>query len=187
MSQNVYWSGIVIGQRGSIVLPKEMVSLAGEYMAYDLAVRYELPRNSRRLAAVSLEMRPRFVDESEKASATSRRRIYVGRALSLIGFDKEQLQRTPREVRTVTLGYVLKNHTAGLYLIDFTDMVAWKRKQDRLGREVVDLGRDLNRVGKQSARAGGFFSRRFFSRRFFLASKRYLLAEDEQELLRRKP
>jgi len=172
MRQNVSWDSVVIGQKGSIVLPKDMVSLAGEYMAYDLALRYELPRSGH-LAAVSLELRPRFVDEPEKASVTSRRRLYIGRALSILGFDHDQLQQTPREVRTVTLGYVRKNHTAGLYLIDLTDMVDWKCKQDRLKRkDAAEPKQDLNRAPTQGAQAGGFL------RRFFLASKRYLLAED---------
>lgn len=172
--QNKYWPA-VIGQKGSIVLPKEMVAFAGAYTAYDLAVKHELlgGRRGRKVFAY-IEMAPHFVETTERAGATSRRRLYIGRALSVLGFDEELLRQTPRELRSVQLVLMTGARTPSgvVYRIDVTDMVGWKRKRDCLGREVANLGYELNQAAEQGTRVGSFL------RRFLVSSKRYLLVEN---------
>ena len=171
--QNKYWS-VVIGQKGSIVLPKEMVAFAGAYTVYDLSVMHRLSGGKRgRKVYTYIELAPRFAAFAERSAVTSRRRLYIGRALSVLGFDEALLRQTPRELRSVQLALMTGAHTPSgvVYRIDVTDMVNWQRKRDRLGHETAALGHDLNRAAERGARAGSLL------RRIFLASRRYLLAE----------
>jgi len=46
MKENESWP-VVIGQKGSIVLPEEMLAFAGEHDAYSLSVRHVLLRLAR--------------------------------------------------------------------------------------------------------------------------------------------
>ncbi len=180
MLQEEHWR-VVIGQKGSIVLPDDVSPISGVYLRYALSLRHVFS-DTGRIPKVYLEMDPRFVDQTEQPMVTTRRRIYIGRALSVLGFDKERLRHVPRAVRTVDLLRVQVPHKGMLYRLDLTDMVAWGRKHSQV--ETVA-------AVQQNIHTGGMI------RRFFLASKRYLLAENDyqpapthekvQEFLRRGP
>ena len=129
---------VVIGLKGDVMLPQELVDYAGEYVAFSVNVVFENVRRraTREPAArICIDLVPHFVETGERAGVRTRRRVYIGRALAIAGIPMQGLETLSRQARTVKLAVDNSMPGPPVYRLDVSALTAlYRAKQHARAR-----------------------------------------------------
>jgi len=112
-----------VSTRGGLVLPEEMADHAGGFISYELETRLRHGLAHQRPAQILLILTQRYMAAKDRASVKDRRRLYIGRVLSMFGIGFGELERLSLRDRTVEIKPSPLKMGVPEYWVDLTSLI----------------------------------------------------------------